>query len=587
MKIQDALTDYQYKNVGQFMGIAGTLGYTYETHQGIVTFTGEDGKFNIPENEIRSHTRKEIAPELLDKSQERICQFLDKENALSKDYEQALRENGISIRNWGDLEGDAKDRFTVIDHQNKVCYTGKELYDYAFSNGYLLDGKGTQLEKGVLSELMVVNGKPAKMRRGEKGMSYFYQKDSLVLPDSILGQKLSPEQCKDLQNGKTVVLTNNGKDAFLQVDKELNSVVVRSHKELSIPVEFGKYKLTPEDKYLLANGQQLDNKLLHSEQGYLLADINRTENGYMLSHVQMIPDATAKELLQGKSAAIESGIQLKDSVKVETAPGQTNIRVGILTPDIDIKIRQTIEKEDFIGMVKLKEQGYKPSKELIRSLEKSVSINSMIAIKKVFGIDMINELSASVASATVKQDATTIQDALTTYQYKNVGQFKGIAKTLGYTCVSCQDMLSFTNKDGEFNIPIDEIRSHTRNEIAPELLSQSQERICQFLDKENALSEEYERTLLEKGISILNWGDLKGDAKDRFTVIDHQNKVCYTGKELYNYASMNNYLLDGKGTKFEKDGFKNIKLAQSKSAGKESNIRHTLANTINRAFSDL
>lgn len=82
----------------------------------------------------------------------------------------------------------------MIDHKNKITYTGKELYDYAFQNGYMLDGKGTKLEKGVMSELTDVNGKPAKIRLSENGISVFYKKESLVIPDSIYGKKLSQKQ---------------------------------------------------------------------------------------------------------------------------------------------------------------------------------------------------------------------------------------------------------------------------------------------------------------------------------------------------------------------------------------------------------
>lgn len=65
----------------------------------------------------------------------------------------------------------------MIDHKNKITYTGKELYDYAFQNGYMLDGKGTKLEKGVMSELTDVNGKPAKIRLSENGISVFIRKN--------------------------------------------------------------------------------------------------------------------------------------------------------------------------------------------------------------------------------------------------------------------------------------------------------------------------------------------------------------------------------------------------------------------------
>ena len=111
---------------------------------------------------------------------DRVCQFFNRDQALSPDYKSVLKNEGVDIVNWGDLKNDAKDRFTVIDHKNKICYTGKELYEYALQNGYSLDGKGTKLEKGVLSGLMDINGKPAKVRLHEHGTSIIYRKEALT-----------------------------------------------------------------------------------------------------------------------------------------------------------------------------------------------------------------------------------------------------------------------------------------------------------------------------------------------------------------------------------------------------------------------
>lgn len=60
---------------------------------------------------------------------------------------------------WNDIKGENKDGFTIIDHNRKVCYTGQELYEYAHNTGNLLDGKGTKLEKGIMSDLMDIGEK--------------------------------------------------------------------------------------------------------------------------------------------------------------------------------------------------------------------------------------------------------------------------------------------------------------------------------------------------------------------------------------------------------------------------------------------
>ena len=92
-------------------------------------------------------------------------------------------KEGISIKRWENLKGHDKDGFTVIDHRLKVCYTGQSLYEYDYKQGNILDGKGTKLEKGVMSDLMEIHGKPGKLRLNDDGISVFYRKEALVIPD--------------------------------------------------------------------------------------------------------------------------------------------------------------------------------------------------------------------------------------------------------------------------------------------------------------------------------------------------------------------------------------------------------------------
>ena len=300
MKLQDVLNEYKFENVGQFRAIAQSLGYKESYDSGMLHFSLNDDSFETSIDEIRSYTKKGKDTELDRLSMERLSQFFDRENALSEN--ENLKKNGVDIINWGDLNNDTKDRFTVIDHQHKICYTGKALYDYATENGYLLDGNGTKLEKGELSKLTKINGKQAKIRLTENGKAIFYKKEALIIPDRICGKSLSQKQKKDLLDGNYVVLAGDKGDIFLQVDRDLNAVVIRSHKELSIPTEIGGYKLTTADKYLLANGYSLDNKLLKGDEGYFIANVKLTSDskGYEISHIQMIPEAKAQDILSEK-----------------------------------------------------------------------------------------------------------------------------------------------------------------------------------------------------------------------------------------------------------------------------------------------
>ena len=137
-------------------------------------------------------------------------------------------------------DGAMKDAFTIIDHENKVCYTGRSFYDYVFERGYLLDGKGSQQEKGVMSDMREINGKQAKVRLTENGISVFYKKETLVIPDSILGRQLTDENKNELLQGKIVLVGKEKDNIFLQVDRELNAVIVRTNKELAVPNVIGR-----------------------------------------------------------------------------------------------------------------------------------------------------------------------------------------------------------------------------------------------------------------------------------------------------------------------------------------------------------
>ena len=139
MTIKEALDEYQFNNVGQFKGIAQSLGYREEYNSGFLCFTLNGEEFRTTVHEIRSHTQTKFDEMVKKDSMERICKFFDKDKALLSDYSDILRGKGVDIINWGNIGSDSKDRFTVIDHTNKLCFTGKDLYDHALLNGFLLD----------------------------------------------------------------------------------------------------------------------------------------------------------------------------------------------------------------------------------------------------------------------------------------------------------------------------------------------------------------------------------------------------------------------------------------------------------------
>lgn len=418
MTIKEVLTAYKFNNVGQFRGIAQSLGYKEEYNNGHLCFSRGEEEFFTTVDEVRKHTMNGKDLAVHNTSMDHVCQFFDKESILSYDYVESLSDRGIVILNWGDIRGDSKDRYSVIDHNNKVCYTGKELYDYALKNGYLLDGKGTKLEKGVMSEMTEVRGKPAKIRMTKNGVSVFYKNDVLTIPDKILGKKLSKKQKELLLDGDMIVISTKKGDKFVHVDRDLNAVIVRSEKELSIPTRIGERELTTADKYLLANGHSIDDMIFHNEEGYFIADVSLTSDrrGVSLANVQTISELKAKELLE----------EQKENNKVqdfthENQPGIENDR------DFEAELKEAVAKDDYEKMTQLKDEGYKPSEEVINGLSKNANMDEKkaIAIEKIFGtkpevyisdekeplkseesVDETKEVKENIKSATPELDET-------------------------------------------------------------------------------------------------------------------------------------------------------------------------------------
>lgn len=125
MKLQEVLTEYQYNNVGQFRAIVESLGYKEAYNKGSLLFTRNDEVFRIDMDKIRSHTKREPDLSAEKASMDRVCQFFNRDQALSPDYKSVLKNEGVDIVNWGDLKNDAKDRFTVIDHKIKSAIPEK------------------------------------------------------------------------------------------------------------------------------------------------------------------------------------------------------------------------------------------------------------------------------------------------------------------------------------------------------------------------------------------------------------------------------------------------------------------------------
>ena len=155
----------------------------------------------------------------------------------------------------------------------------------------------------------------------------------------------------------------------MQVDRDLNSVIVRTNHEIKIPDVIGKtneyegYKLTKADKFLLANGHTLENRLLHSPDGYFIADIRLTDDmkGVMILNIQSITPTKAQELIKAMTPKLEA-----HAVSLETKENREHGEQR----NMDLEFKEAVGKQDFEKIEKLKEEGYKPSEEFIKGIGK-------------------------------------------------------------------------------------------------------------------------------------------------------------------------------------------------------------------------
>lgn len=161
--------DYHYQNAGQFRAIAKSLGYKEQYKDGELTFTRGEESHRHNLNELKKGSQMPGRDDMVLQSQERVSTFFNKNEATSnfQEYSQLLdKDKGLSIVKWDGIKqddlGTQKDGFTIIDKENKVAYTGAELYKHAYETNKILDGKDTKLDI-PMNDLKKVGVDPEKL----------------------------------------------------------------------------------------------------------------------------------------------------------------------------------------------------------------------------------------------------------------------------------------------------------------------------------------------------------------------------------------------------------------------------------------
>lgn len=87
------------------------------------------------------------------------------------------------------------------------------------------------------------------------------------------------------------------------------------------------------------------------------------------------------------SKDVVTAAMLKDPYLVKHCNNVSEIMIKeIVEPYLSFK--SAVENDDFSQFIKLKEQGYQPPIEVMKSLSSSFSVNTSVAVQKIFGIEM-------------------------------------------------------------------------------------------------------------------------------------------------------------------------------------------------------
>ncbi len=304
-------------------------------------------------------------------------------------------------------------------------FTDKEIDDVARVLGVsftsadreaLLQGQYTSLIDGLSDGELQRSGKirlEKNVNTKEIRVNFYFRKESLFIPDVLFGRRLSGDEKQRMKNGELLRFSYKGNNIYLQVDKELNSVIVKSDRDLNIPAVIGNYNgfpgysLTDGDKELLANGGTLPPKVLKGEQGFFLARFSMTKDrkGYSFQDYESIPDGAVTDYLKKYNSVdleMKNGGKLEEETKVGF--DRADVPAEMVQRDFDKELYDALGRRDFEKLNELANSGYKPADEQISKIETlpGISDADKTAIRTIFGI----ETKETGESRIVRKDMT-------------------------------------------------------------------------------------------------------------------------------------------------------------------------------------
>lgn len=310
----------------------------------------------------------------------------------------------------------------------------------------IADGKESHLIEGMLvndgQELRNAKIRLVKGKDGKAELAFSFQNEQLIIPEKIADYKLTEEDKTKLVNGETAgPVRIKGSEVYLQVDKDLNSVTVKSARDISVKdviqlkSEKGKFVVAgyvPSKKEVedLLNGKTIPTKVYEQDGKYFAARLSITDDdkGVRFTEISSLTPERAKELkerlnVQRDDASLTVENVTKTGSEVVKAEGiDRNLEVvrpegverkmdnvGVVVEGAQNLLEQNpekikelqdkefisaVERKDFVKLNQLNEQGYKPSDQMVKNADNlpGVKAEDKVAVKAVFGIESSTEV---------------------------------------------------------------------------------------------------------------------------------------------------------------------------------------------------
>lgn len=290
-------------------------------------------------------------------------------------------------------------------------YSDKEIKDVERALGinlsandkYLLQtDRYSELLEGIRDpndKTLKRNGKLHLYRNSKKevGVNIFYKREVLIIPEYLNGYKLTPEDKQALRDGNIIQLKDGkNQNLYVQVDKDLNAIIIKGDRELGIPdiigadAKFGYdgYGLDDKDKMCLASGGILEPKVMCGDEGFFLArfGMSADKKGFMLLDYQTIPPDRAQGYIEKYNKPLSP--ELQANISEDKVLINDQISDKKVNRDLDIEFSNALEKRDFVKLDQLANEGYKPADWQINQIGSmsELSENDKIAVKTIFKV---------------------------------------------------------------------------------------------------------------------------------------------------------------------------------------------------------